>query len=163
MPDFLNDVTLGQVALVAGLVTVVVGGVMKAWPWLSRFKDFMDDLMGEPARPGVEARPGVVESVSRLSKEMMEIRAKVTSADYHSRPNGGNSSYDRLLAEVTDMRGEVQEIHGKLAEHVKQASEIHEEQAAAIAYLAEGDARTASNLSEAMGPAIRATPHDDDV
>ena len=51
------------------------------------------------------------------------------SAEYNSRPNGGGSAHDALMTQVMGLRND-------LAAHVEQAKSIHEEQAAAIAYLA---------------------------
>lgn len=183
MPPFLNDVTIGQVAIIFGLGVMIVGSVMKAWPWLSRLKNTIDDWMGEPERPGVKARPGLMKrmadqedrdaardkreaerdareaerdkAVELLRPVVADISAKVERIDYHSRPNGGGSAHDAIVREVKGVRAD-------LADHVKQAASIHEEQAAAIAYLA-GDITAIDDLAAAVGPAIRSTPHECDL
>ena len=47
MPPTLADISVAQVVFWFGMVGVLVGTVMKAWPWLARLKDFVDDLMGQ--------------------------------------------------------------------------------------------------------------------
>lgn len=101
----------------AGAAVAAVLFGRKAWPWLSRLKDFIDDLMGEPARPGVQARPGVMERLAaqeietkRNRNELATVKALAESAEYHSRPNGGGSAYDHLMAEVRGLRQDF-EIH----------------------------------------------------
>jgi len=59
-----------------------------------------------------------------------EIKALVKSAEYHSKPNGGRSAHDALMSQIVGLRDD-------LAAHVGLARSIHEEQAAAIAYLAD--------------------------
>ena len=43
MPPALADISVAQVVFWFGVVGVLVGTVMKAWPWLARLKDFFDD------------------------------------------------------------------------------------------------------------------------
>ena len=151
MPEALADVSVGQVAIWLGLIGLVVGTVRKAWPWLARLKDFFDDMMGEPARPGVPARPGAMARLATneaatqdaavaasqaatdaktAATALHEIRALVRSAEYNSKPNGGRSAHDALMSQIVGLRDD-------LAAHVEQAKSIQEEQAAAIAYLAD--------------------------
>lgn len=59
--DALAAVDLAQVALWLGLAGAVLTGVRRTWPILTRLKDVLDDIQGEPARPGVPARPGIFE------------------------------------------------------------------------------------------------------
>lgn len=151
MPPALADISVAQVVFWFGMVGVLVGTVMKAWPWLARLKDFFDDMMGEPARPGVPARPGMMARLATneaatqdaavaasqaatdaktAAVALDEIRTLVRSTEYHSKPNGGRSAHDALMSQIVGLRDD-------LAAHVEQARSIHEEQAAAIAYLAD--------------------------
>lgn len=176
MPPSLADISAAQIGLWLGIVGVVVGAAIKAWPWLSRLKNTLDDWMGEPERPGVKARPGLMKrmadqeereaardvreaerdaAVEHLRPVIAEIRTKVDVIDYNSKPNGGHSAHDAIMREVKATRDD-------LADHVKQAASIHEEQAAAIAFLA-GDITAIDDLAAAVGPAIRSTPHECDV
>lgn len=82
----------GWIALVA-LMAVIAFLWAKVWPVVSRFVHFLDDFIGEKARPGVPARPGVMERLQALEEALDEIR-------YHVQPNGGRSAHDRLVARV---------------------------------------------------------------
>lgn len=68
----------------------------KVWPALRRFSHFVDDFVGEEERPGVPARPGVLERLQTLEEALAEVR-------YHVQPNGGRSAHDRLVARVDAM------------------------------------------------------------
>lgn len=111
MPDFLADVTLADAARWAAAAAALVVVVRKVWPWLSRLKDFLDDLMGEPERPGVPARPGVMTRLAQHEVDIAEIRVAAQQAAHHSQPNGGSSAYDQLIGEVRSARKE-------LADHI---------------------------------------------
>lgn len=47
--------------------------IRKAAPTLRKIGHAVDDFVGEPARPGVDARPGVVESVALLRGELGDL------------------------------------------------------------------------------------------
>ncbi|PRX90815.1 hypothetical protein [Allonocardiopsis opalescens] len=70
MPDWISSLTVAQLAaLLAGLAAV--GGLTwAAGRWLRRAGHLIDDLLGEPARPGVDARPGLMERVQRIEHEV---------------------------------------------------------------------------------------------
>ena len=70
-----------------------------------------------------------------------EIRTLVRSAEYNSKPNGGRSAHDALMSQIVGLRDD-------LAAHVEQAKSIHEEQAAAIAYLADSSGAPAHHDDE---------------
>ena len=53
----------GVVVALAGLATFLL---VKVWPALRKFSWFLDDVIGEPARPGVPARPGISERLAAL-------------------------------------------------------------------------------------------------
>jgi hypothetical protein len=78
----------GLVALAAG-VTVVVRVVRWVTTWSHRWGNFLEDWQGEPARPGHERRPGVLERLLLIEKRVGRIEAQVT-------PNGGSSMADGL-------------------------------------------------------------------
>jgi hypothetical protein len=102
-----------------------------------------------------------LERVDELAKEL--------------RPNGGRSIKDvtdetatavaDLQAAVAELKAGAEKLGDKFAIHVIQAqvrdSRLDEIEAA-VTYLAE-DKRTVENLSDAIGPALRATPHECDA
>lgn len=64
--------------LAAGLWRLLVG----CRRLVKRFDDFMDDWGGEPARPGVSRRPGVMERIEGIEHQL--------------RPNSGESLHDAI-------------------------------------------------------------------
>ena len=82
-------------AVVAGVVTVV----RRVGPVVQRAVRFFDDWHGSPARPGVAARPGVMERLAELEVRTAELA-----------PNGGGSIKDQ----ITRMDKRLTEISGRL-------------------------------------------------
>ncbi|MFJ1787300.1 hypothetical protein ACIOML_23715 [Streptomyces anulatus] len=79
----------GAITIVAGVATVLwrVGlGMAATW---QRLDQFIEDWYGEAARPGVPARPGVLERVTR-----MELRLGRMEHELH--PNDGGSLRDAV-------------------------------------------------------------------
>lgn len=97
-------------------------------------------------------------------------KAVVELAEYELQHNGGGSIKDGV-AQIIPMRAEITAIQAaatalsdKFSIHLVQAAARDSrltEVEAAVTYLAE-DHHAVENLSEAMGPAIRATPHECD-
>lgn len=100
----------GWLALVA-LVGVIGFLWAKVWPAVQRFTHFVDDFVGEKERPGVPARPGVMERLQALEEALDEIR-------YHVQPNGGRSAHDRLVARVDA-------LVARLDEHIAASTASH--------------------------------------
>lgn len=94
-------VTLGTAA---GMGVVGVRWVGARWRQVA---DFLEDWGGEPGRPGVPPRPGVMQRLEVLESGMGTIRAEVT-------PNGGGSLKDmvRRIDQRTSADGVL------LAEHI---------------------------------------------
>lgn len=69
---FLGGVTLGDV-LVWGTVAASVFAVFR-WliPFARKLVHFLDDVAGEDARPGVAARPGLMERLSIVEEKQDE-------------------------------------------------------------------------------------------
>jgi hypothetical protein len=85
-----------DIGIIVGIITII-GSVLAAGRWVYRqFKSIeclLEDWHGEPARPGVPGRLGVMERLDSIEK-------KVNSAAFNSRPNHGTSAFDehtRLL------------------------------------------------------------------
>ena len=89
MTDILQeyDGLIGS-AISIGVVTVaVVTTVMKVWPIVRKLTSIINDMAGEPPRPGFDGRPGIME---RLQK----VEYAAYDAAYHVKPNHGESSHD---------------------------------------------------------------------
>ena len=75
-------VTLGAAATFTSLA---LWGVIKVTRWAFRrmraFGHFLDDVMGSPARPGQEARPGLMDRVGALETSVADIHHEVTNND----------------------------------------------------------------------------------
>lgn len=88
-------------------VVVVGGGVVALIRWLRHhlggLADFIADWHGESARPGVPARPGVMERLARIEDRAagIEDRAagiedRLTSVEHELQPNSGRSLRDAV-------------------------------------------------------------------
>lgn len=81
----------GWVAVVGSMLgTMISAAVISGWSWrhLRRWMRMVDDLLGEPARPGQPARPGVMERLA-----------------YHDRLIGG------LASQIQIMQGQIRTYH----------------------------------------------------
>lgn len=102
-------------ALAFGVACGALFAVIRAvWPFAVKVVRAVDDFAGTPARPGVEARPGVMERQAMdrallaedraLLAEAIERLAKIeTAADtavYNTQPNGGGSPHDSLVRQI---------------------------------------------------------------
>lgn len=75
-----------EIVVAAALVLAfLVRSVRKAWPHFRRFGHFLDDWTGEEERPGVPARPGVMDRLGQLESATRELK-----------PNGGGSLKDAV-------------------------------------------------------------------
>ena len=90
-----------DIGIVIGLITIL-GTLVTLGKWSYRqfkaIESLLEDWRGEPARPGVPGRLGVMERLESIEK-------KVNSADFNSRPNHGTSAYDehtRLLNKILE-------------------------------------------------------------
>lgn len=96
-------------------LALVVLVVVKIWPLLRKLGHFLDDVAGEPARPGVAARPGLMERLARIEHEVF--------------PNSGGSLRDRIdqtadqLAEVSTA---VQTVSYQVDEVAKRLDDVED-------------------------------------
>jgi hypothetical protein len=130
LQGWLADVSILQAVVVIGAFAAVVTFIFKAWPWVSRVKDFIDDLIGEPARPGVPARPGMMARLAAQEDAIEEVREAAQTAAYHSKPNGGESAFDSLMRELAVMSEQLSAQSTQLITHGLQWQQ-HLRQAAA--------------------------------
>ena len=112
--------TVPDTAILTG-VLLALGAIIqllrRAAPMIRHLSHAADDILGEPARPGVEARKGVMErlaqietagaaktaAIEALQVELHEVRtaqsataANVARVLHMTHPNGGSSIPDRL-------------------------------------------------------------------
>ena len=51
-------------------IIIVIVGIVKLWPYGQKLMRFIDDVAGEPERPGFQSRPGLMERVARIEHEV---------------------------------------------------------------------------------------------
>ena len=68
MPSWVAERLPGAPWLVASIA--VVFGVVKLLPYGQKLVRFIDDVAGEPERPGFQSRPGLMERVARIEHEV---------------------------------------------------------------------------------------------
>lgn len=110
----LSSLTLGEIAGVLGGLAVlwVVGSkVVRVFGWLRRGVHLVDDLLGEPARDGTEARPGLMQRVTNgetasleTTAAVEELAVRVAAIDHELRPNSGESLRDAVDRLERDQR-----------------------------------------------------------
>ncbi len=114
MDEILNAITIGDVITALIWVGVALAGLKWVKPALKQIGDFLGDWQGQPARPGVDARPGVMEQLGTLKTDVNTLKTDVdlarvlardaaesaADAAHHSKPDHGDSSYDKLMKKI---------------------------------------------------------------
>lgn len=96
-----------------GVIAGLVVAARKVLPLLKKLADFLDDVAGEPARPGVPARAGLMERVQRIEHELF--------------PNSGKSLRDqtnRIEGKLAADNDRLDALSGRLDEHITQSTQI---------------------------------------
>lgn len=94
--------TLGALGIVGTLVLIgyilwrMRGFFAAIARGVHRVHDFLDDWNGEPARPGKDAEPGVMERLQVLEDKQDEQGDLIDDMHHELKPNGGSSMNDRL-------------------------------------------------------------------
>ncbi|MFF3029156.1 hypothetical protein [Microbacterium sp. NPDC057944] len=110
---FLEGLSVWTVIAWGAAAALVWGVVRKVWPLLKKLADFLDDVMGEEARPGVPARLGLMERVMRVEHELF--------------PNSGKSLRDqtnRMEEKLDRDNARIDELTGRLDEHITKSNQI---------------------------------------
>lgn len=96
--------TIATILTFAGAV-LAVG--RKVWPWARKVSHLIDDFMGEPARPGVPHRPGIMERIANLDDRVANLDDRVANVEYQLSPNGGGSTRDELIHRLDELAAKV--------------------------------------------------------
>jgi hypothetical protein len=92
---------------IGGVITAItVIGIFfsKSFKGFKRIIHFIDDFMGEDARPGVPARPGFSErmghmeiSLERMCQKMDSMQKRIESIEEELNVNGGKTVKDAII------------------------------------------------------------------
>lgn len=115
MPDLSTLFTVEAGMIVAASVAILAL-VRKLWPGVARLKDFLDDFFGEPARGGVQRRPGVMEQLACLAKGQEELTQKVAAVDFNVKPNHGSSAHDQQARRIESVGEDLRELRTDVGE-----------------------------------------------
>jgi|SRR5690625_2328126 len=96
VPDWIMEMSIGGAIAVVGGVVAVFAAVVKAWKPTRRFFRLVDDLMGAPARPGYDERPGLMKRVATMEGMQQAMSDQVASVHHQVHPNGGESLRDEV-------------------------------------------------------------------
>jgi hypothetical protein len=95
----------------AATVVAGVAAWCARWAWriLMRTTRFLDDYFGEPARPGVAERPGVMARIGAVEKSVAKVLAE-------TQPNDGHSMRDlmqRTAHDVSDVKTDLAALRAR--------------------------------------------------
>lgn len=110
---FLEGLSVWTVLAWAAAAAIVWGIIRKLWPVVKKLADFLDDVAGEPARPGVPARAGLMERVQRIEHELF--------------PNSGKSLRDqtnRMEEKLDRDNVRIDELTVQVEQHLSKSDEI---------------------------------------
>jgi len=97
-------------ALLAAVFTCFITLGRVIWRICKGLLQFLGDLNGTPARPGVPAVPGVMERLSSVERQL-------TAVAVETKPNGGTSMRDivhQTAVDVAEMKAAMHRINGKV-------------------------------------------------
>jgi hypothetical protein len=100
-----------SIALTTVLSGFLIWGFRKVVHMFIRVTRFLDDFMGEPAREGVPARPGIMSRMQKVEEIATEVHHQVY-------PNGGTSMSDT----VTKTAGAVADLTNRMDRWEKQGA-----------------------------------------
>lgn len=75
--QWLLDINIGQILAGVTTILLIIGLARRIRPLLKRVSYLLDDWFGEPSRPGVPGRKGVMERMSDQDKAIAGVRASV--------------------------------------------------------------------------------------
>ena len=98
MPQLLQTVTLGEVAVLVAILTAIAAFLRKAIPWLRKASRLIDDVVGvaESAPGRGDGRPGVMDRLGQVEHKLVQIADSAGSAAVQLHPNGGGSTRDQI-------------------------------------------------------------------
>lgn len=130
-PTLFGDLKVAEfltwvVALVL-LATLIFGAVKKGLPLLKKLSDFLDDVGGEPARPGVPARPGIMARIASIEDSQEAHSSTLEKVRHEMFPNSGKSLRDqtnRIEEKLDTDNARINALTARLEEHISQSALI---------------------------------------
>lgn len=110
---FLDGITLADILTWSLALGALFAGVKWVVPLGKKVGNFLDDVMGEPARPGVPERLGLMARVQRIEHELFPNSGK----SLRDQTNRMEQKLDRDNERITDL-GE------QLEQHITQSTKI---------------------------------------
>ena len=80
MPDPTTAITWGTIGALITLIAGAAAVVKKLWPAARMVTEFLGDWRGEPARPGRDAIPGVMDRLVSAADQAEHARAEAIAA-----------------------------------------------------------------------------------
>lgn len=128
----LSSLLTVEAAAVAAALGALGAAVAKVWPVVRRLARFLDDVHGEPARPGQAARPGWGERLTRIEDGQDDTRRRLERVESGqiatlARVVRVESTTERVRAQTenshsTNLRDDLDKIDAKV-------TELHEQHA----------------------------------
>lgn len=92
------------------VISAIIMFTAKVYPFIRKLQTLMDDWLGEPERPGVHRRPGLME-------RMEKIESLALSSAYHTQPNHGGSGHDALSTKLDLILEKIGENNGEYTDN----------------------------------------------
>lgn len=96
LPEFIQAITVGNLVTWIALAFSVWLILKRIAPVVKKLADTLDDFHGEPARPGVKRRPGIMERLGDQDKTLGDIASKVDTM---------TQSHITMITGITELKG----------------------------------------------------------
>jgi hypothetical protein len=82
-------IVCGSILAALALAGWAARGIRRMWRLMSKANRWLDQVLGEPARDGEPARPGLMERVAGIERRMAAIDVKLAEhLEWHGDPDG---------------------------------------------------------------------------
>lgn len=116
----LDPYLVGLGAVIIFAVTVVGWIFSKIWPQIQKLSRFLDDVTGEPERPGIPSRPGIMERLARVEGDVGVVKAQVQN----SHRTNLRDDLDRLQEAVRENAEHTATLRADLTQHIDETAPL---------------------------------------
>ena len=92
---------------IAAAITAAWALLARIGPLLRKAAHFIDDVMGEPARPGQPARPSIFEVAAAALAAAEAAQEAALAAQRNTEPNDGGSIHDAIMRSFGEVSSQV--------------------------------------------------------